>query len=66
MDAFTYLSVFPESCSFPWQERSDCGYSGISKEQCLDKGCCYDDTIDRTLAPYCFFNKIGKLIILDL
>ena len=65
MDLFTYVSVFPDTCSVPWKGRKDCGYGGITPAQCFEKGCCVDSTIDGTLAPHCFFSQIGKLSISD-
>ena len=39
-------------------ERQECGYYGITKEECLNKTCCWDDTVENT--KWCF-NQPGKL-----
>lgn len=50
------------------QDRVDCGWPGISKKQCLDSGCCFDDTIQGE--RFCFYKAeeakcncyVGKLV----
>ncbi len=37
----------PEACPNIINTWSDCGYAGISEQQCLDKGCCWDPTSPR-------------------
>ncbi|KAF5288464.1 hypothetical protein FQR65_LT02116 [Abscondita terminalis] len=34
-------------------DRVDCGYNGITREQCEQRGCCYDDKY--TYTYYCFY-----------
>ena len=36
-------------------ERRNCGVHGTNKQQCLDKGCCWDSQIKK--AVFCFFIK---------
>lgn len=39
------------------QKRLDCGYYGIKERECkIDRGCCYDDTVQGV--PWCFRSKI--------
>lgn len=33
--------------------RKDCGYPGISPEECESRKCCFSDTIPQV--PWCFF-----------
>ncbi|XP_028402781.1 integumentary mucin C.1-like [Dendronephthya gigantea] len=40
------------SAVFP-QSRVDCGYHGVTAEECAKKGCCWDDTI--WAFPWCFY-----------
>ncbi|KAM7435129.1 hypothetical protein ABFA07_014865 [Porites harrisoni] len=35
--------------------RDDCGYYGIQKEECMHRGCCWDDIIQKV--PWCFRNR---------
>ena len=46
-------------CPVAPSEREECGYFGITKEECLDKPCCWDDTVPD--AKWCF-KKPGKYI----
>ncbi|XP_078379294.1 uncharacterized protein LOC144662374 [Oculina patagonica] len=50
MDNFVYKRE--ESCSVEPQDRINCGYGGITKQQCESKGCCFDDSIGS--AFWCF------------
>ncbi|CAH3030606.1 unnamed protein product [Porites evermanni] len=42
-------------CRTAPSERKDCGYVGITKEDCLGKGCCYDNSVDDGKTPWCFY-----------
>lgn len=34
-------------------QREDCGYYGIGREECVnERGCCFDDTVPAV--PWCF------------
>ena len=35
-------------------ERVECGYYGITKEECLNKACCWDETVTMPGARWCF------------
>ena len=59
-----YLSVNPPfllgplplcDVHVPRDERIDCGWNGVTKQQCEAKGCCYDDSWSHDGAPYCFY-----------
>ncbi|XP_069801058.1 integumentary mucin C.1-like [Dendropsophus ebraccatus] len=42
----TSMAVSPDAqCKVPPKERTDCGFSGITKKTCLSKGCCFDSSI---------------------
>lgn len=47
------LTAVLEECSavIP-ADRKDCGYMGISKEECEGKECCYDNSLSGS--PWCF------------
>lgn len=47
-------------CRTAPSDRTDCGHVGVTKEECLGKGCCYDDSFDDGKAPWCFYPP-GKL-----
>eukprot|EP00117_Sycon_ciliatum_P022190 scpid24312/ scgid19214/ Probable alpha-glucosidase Os06g0675700; Maltase len=38
---------------FPQGLRKDCGFFGITQQQCLDKGCCWHEFPDHS--PWCFY-----------
>uniref|UniRef100_A0A8C9QLL9 Trefoil factor 3 n=1 Tax=Spermophilus dauricus TaxID=99837 RepID=A0A8C9QLL9_SPEDA len=39
-------------CVFPAKERVNCGYPGIGKEDCNNRGCCFDSSTAGV--PWCF------------
>ncbi|CAH6789916.1 trefoil factor 1 [Phodopus roborovskii] len=41
-----------ETCTMTPRERINCGFSGITSQQCKERGCCFDDTIRGF--PWCF------------
>jgi hypothetical protein len=41
-----------DSCSVDGPEREDCGFPGITPEECFAEGCCYDDSVPEV--PWCF------------
>jgi len=41
-------------------QRSDCGYSGITQQECESKGCCYVPIDPPTGAPWCFYKVINN------
>ena len=41
-------------------DRVDCGWPGISKDQCLQTGCCFDDTIANK--RFCYY-KPGEVLL---
>ncbi|XP_077114609.1 alpha-2-macroglobulin-like protein 1 [Ranitomeya variabilis] len=46
-------------CALSATEREDCGYASITKEQCEQKGCCFDSSIHET--KWCFFHGFKKI-----
>jgi len=42
------------------KSRADCGWLGITRDQCTQFGCCYDDTIPGV--RWCFYSSAGKLL----
>ncbi|XP_071985595.1 alpha-2-macroglobulin-like [Engystomops pustulosus] len=59
-DDFTVVSYsapctsFVAHCAVAGAEREDCGHSEITKEQCEEKGCCYDSSVAEI--KWCFFH----------
>lgn len=43
----------PIGCEVAAVSRLNCGFSGVTKQQCEQRGCCYDDT-QPAPAPWCF------------
>ena len=42
-------------CNVAPEDRRECGYAGIGEADCLERGCCYDDSIPGTI--WCFQKK---------
>ena len=51
---FSFTELAYGMCRTAPSERNDCGYVGITKEDCLGKGCCYDNSYDDGKTPWCF------------
>ncbi|KAG8540186.1 hypothetical protein GDO81_019744 [Engystomops pustulosus] len=48
-------------CEVSAEERADCGHPGITEEQCVERGCCYNAMVHGS--KWCFakgFKKIEK------
>ena len=41
-------------CLVAPSERVECGYYGITKEECLNRECCCDETVTMPGARWCF------------
>uniref|UniRef100_G3U055 Trefoil factor 1 n=1 Tax=Loxodonta africana TaxID=9785 RepID=G3U055_LOXAF len=50
------LQTLPEICAVASHARSNCGYPGITREKCQNKGCCFDDKIPGV--PWCFYPAV--------
>ena len=35
------IGVLSQSCTISQSARTDCGYAGITQQQCQSKGCCW-------------------------
>ena len=55
-----------DECSFPHEQRYDCGFDGITEEECGVRGCCHNSTVNGTIAPHCFYPQAGKSPISDM
>ncbi|XP_053310321.1 trefoil factor 2-like [Spea bombifrons] len=45
--------ALPEArCAVAPRDRTECGYPGISKAECLARGCCFDTTVPEVV--WCF------------
>ncbi|XP_042543141.1 trefoil factor 3 [Dipodomys spectabilis] len=47
-----YVGLSASQCQVPAKERVDCGYPQVTKEQCNNRGCCFDSSIRNV--PWCF------------
>ncbi|EHB03612.1 Trefoil factor 1, partial [Heterocephalus glaber] len=41
-----------DNCNVAPKQRNNCGFSGITREQCEDRGCCFNDKVHGV--PWCF------------
>ncbi|XP_069884927.1 trefoil factor 1 [Dipodomys merriami] len=42
-----------ETCTMSLRERVNCGYPGVTEQECKNRGCCFDN---RVLGfPWCFY-----------
>ena len=41
-------------CEIEKDKRVECGYSGIDKEECEDRGCCFKAEEENSVVPWCF------------
>jgi hypothetical protein len=52
MTHLCFLLSLLDTCTMTLRERVNCGYSGITAEECTSRGCCFND---RTMGyPWCF------------
>ena len=64
MEKFSSCNCSADTCAIVAPiDRVDCGWPGVTKEQCLQKGCCFDSSIPET--RFCFY-KAGKVLFSDL
>jgi len=47
------------------QKRKDCGFLGISRNECEGKGCCFDENFGQGV-PHCFVGVPSKNILNNL
>uniref|UniRef100_G3TMN8 Trefoil factor 1 n=1 Tax=Loxodonta africana TaxID=9785 RepID=G3TMN8_LOXAF len=52
----TLAQAEAEICAVASHARSNCGYPGITREKCQNKGCCFDDKIPGV--PWCFYPAV--------
>ena len=50
------LPAIDLNCTLPIKNRIDCGYFGITKEECLGRGCCWVPCTEGR-GPWCFLRK---------
>uniref|UniRef100_A0A8D0KNY4 P-type domain-containing protein n=1 Tax=Salvator merianae TaxID=96440 RepID=A0A8D0KNY4_SALMN len=48
-----FCSLAESSCNVSPRQRRDCGYPGISRKTCLNRGCCFSGRIRN--AKWCFY-----------
>ncbi len=49
------ISSEDSKCDVDIKKRIDCGYYGISKEKCLSRGCCVEQSLPTEI--WCFYSK---------
>ncbi|KAM4889484.1 trefoil factor 1 [Thomomys bottae] len=42
-----------ETCTMTLKERANCGFPGVTEQECKSKGCCFDNRI--LGYPWCFY-----------
>lgn len=47
------VSNIADTCSVKPEDRNDCGWLGIDRKNCEDRGCCYNDSVKG--AKFCFY-----------
>ncbi|XP_049641584.1 trefoil factor 3-like [Suncus etruscus] len=47
-----YVGLSKEQCAVPPKDRVDCGYPEVSPEECNNRGCCFDNSIQHV--TWCF------------
>mgnify|MGYP002627011126 CR=1 FL=1 len=53
-DSPTFRTINNLSCLVSREERVECGYLGINKEECEAKGCCWVTDDIGSIIPWCF------------
>ena len=53
-DSETIYATLGESCSIDKELREECGYYGIDKKECEERGCCWKVDDDNSIIPWCF------------
>ena len=51
---WNYFSTLGESCFIDKELREECGYYGIDKKECEERGCCWKVDDDNSIIPWCF------------
>ena len=49
-----YITILSVECRLPAEERRDCGWGGMSPEQCDPVNCCWEE---KPNAPHCYWKK---------
>jgi len=53
--------VKAQTCSVDTFQRNECGYAGITQDECTSKGCCYDSSVGSSSGiPWCYSNGINS------
>ena len=57
----TIISIIygQSSCNINNNDKTDCGFVGITQQQCQSKGCCWDEVYDGSSTPWCFHGSIS-------
>ena len=53
-DTPTLMTTDGLTCSVEREMREECGYYGINKEECEERGCCWLVDDDDSVIPWCF------------
>ena len=59
-DSPTIMTINNSSCSIPRFERKECGYYGIEKKECEQRGCCWLTDEINSKIPWCFKGVIDS------
>ena len=53
-DTPTFRTTNGLSCRVPREKREECGYYGIEKKECEERGCCWITDELESVIPWCF------------
>jgi len=50
--------VDPAVCPSDWSVKRDCGFGGIAEDECVRRGCCWDNHMSNDLqgVPQCYYS----------
>ena len=60
----TLITTYNISCFLEEELRNECGYKGISQQECESKKCCFNETTSSEIIPTCFHSFQIKLTYL--
>mmetsp|Transcript_21605 Transcript_21605/g.22362 ORF Transcript_21605/g.22362 Transcript_21605/m.22362 type:complete len:969 (+) Transcript_21605:105-3011(+) len=55
---YSYSSSADTTCSLANSDKKDCGYAGITADQCSSKGCCWSPAGDNSNVPWCYYSAV--------
>uniref|UniRef100_A0A7S4LNP1 glucan 1,4-alpha-glucosidase n=1 Tax=Oxyrrhis marina TaxID=2969 RepID=A0A7S4LNP1_OXYMA len=50
-----FLAASADQCDVAEEQRSDCGFVGVTQDQCESKGCCWKEAGQGSSVPWCYY-----------